>query len=116
MRRQGDTIKWGVRLAKWVKLCRVSEAPTPGNVIEAEVEGVALCVANVNGELSAIDNICPHRQGPLGQGWLEGEVVVCPWHSWMFHAKTGVSEYPSNERVEAFSIRMEGDDVLVEIT
>lgn len=103
------------RLSKWVRLCGVSEAPAPGNVMEAEVEGVALCVANVSGELSAIDNICPHRNGPLGQGWLEGETVVCPWHSWMFHAKTGISEYPSNECVKAFPIRVEGEDVLVQI-
>lgn len=102
-------------MAKWVKLCGLSEAPSPGNVAEVEVEGRALCVANVNGEISAIDNVCPHRNGPLGQGWLEGEVVVCPWHSWIFHAKTGVSEYPSNERVEAFPVRIEGEDVLVEI-
>jgi nitrite reductase (NADH) small subunit len=98
-----------------VKLCDLSEAPSVGNVTEAEVEGIAFCIANVNGELSAIDNVCPHRNGPLGQGWLEGELVVCPWHSWMFHAKTGVAEYPSNERVTAFPICVDGEDVLVEI-
>jgi nitrite reductase (NADH) small subunit len=84
-------------------------------VAEADVEGVSLCVANIEGELSVINNICPHRGGPLGQGWLEGELVVCPWHSWMFHVKTGISEYPSNERVDAFPVRVEGDDVLVEV-
>ena len=93
----------------------MSEAPSPGNVAEAEVEGVPLCVANVEGELSVINNLCPHRGGPLGQGWLEGELVVCPWHSWMFHVKTGVAEYPSNERVDAFPVRVEDDDVLVEV-
>jgi nitrite reductase (NADH) small subunit len=105
----------GLQVAKWVKLCGLSEAPSPGNVAEAEVEGVAICIANVEGELSALDNWCPHRRGPLGQGWLEGELVVCPWHSWMFHAKTGIAEYPSNERVTAVPLRVEGDDVLVEI-
>ena len=102
-------------MAKWVRLCGLSEAPSPGNVAEAEVEGASLCVANVNGELSVINNVCPHRGGPLGQGWLEGDLVVCPWHSWMFHAKTGIAEYPSNERVDAFPLRVEGKDVLVEI-
>ena len=73
-----------------------------GQVAEAEVEGVAICLANVNGELSALDNVCPHRQGPLGQGWVEGETVICPWHSWAFNARTGLAEYPVNERVECF--------------
>ncbi|MDE1178406.1 MAG: Rieske 2Fe-2S domain-containing protein [Edaphobacter sp.] len=102
-------------MAKWVKVCALTEAPRPGGVAEAEAEGIALCLANINGELSALDNWCPHRRGPLGQGWLEGELVVCPWHSWMFHAKTGVAEYPKNERVEAFPVRVDGEDVLVDI-
>lgn len=79
------------------------------------MDGVAICLANVGGELSALDNICPHRQGPLGQGWLEGHYVVCPWHSWMFHVKTGTAEYPEGERVDVIPLRIEGDDVLVEI-
>jgi nitrite reductase (NADH) small subunit len=103
------------RVGQWVRLCGLAEAPAVGQVMEAEVEGVGVCLANVDGELSALDNVCPHRQGPLGQGWLEGEAVVCPWHSWAFHAKTGVAEYPENERVEVFPVLIEGEDVLVDI-
>jgi nitrite reductase (NADH) small subunit len=102
-------------VAKWVTLCKLSEAPAPGNVSEIEVGGVAVCLANVGGELSALDNVCPHRQGPLGQGWLEGDCVVCPWHSWMFHVKTGEAEYPTNERVGVFSLHVVGEEVLIEI-
>ena len=53
-------------MAQWVRLCGVSEAPSVGRVVEAEVDGVGICLANVNGELSALDNWCPHRRGPLG--------------------------------------------------
>jgi len=102
-------------LAKWVRLCGLSEAPPVGQVAEAEVEGVTVCLANVNGELSALNNLCPHRQGPLGQGWLEGGRIVCPWHSWVFDVKTGLSEYPANERVDVFPVRVEEQDVLVDI-
>jgi len=102
-------------VAKWVRLCSLAAAPAEGHVTEAEVEGRAFCLANVNGELTALDNVCPHREGPLGQGWIEGEAVVCPWHSWMFHVMTGVSEYPANERVKVFPLRVEGDDVVVDI-
>jgi nitrite reductase (NADH) small subunit len=83
--------------------------------MEAEVAGVGICLANVGGELSALNNVCPHRQGPLGLGWVEGEAVVCPWHSWAFNARTGVAEYPEGERVGSFPVRVEGEDVLVEI-
>ena len=102
-------------MAKWVKLCGLAVAPAKGQVAEAEVEGRAFCLANVNGELTALDNVCPHREGPLGQGWIEGDAVVCPWHSWAFNVKTGVSEYPVNEVVKVFPLRIEGEDVLVNV-
>ena len=102
-------------MAQWVRICGVTEAPGVGAVMEAEVGGVGVCLANVNGELSALDNWCPHRRGPLGQGWVEGEAVVCPWHSWTFNAKTGKAEYPENERVVVFPVRVEGEDVLIDL-
>ena len=96
-------------------MCGLSEAPQPGNVVELEAEGTAICLANADGQLSALDNVCPHRQGPLGQGWMEGDCVVCPWHSWTFNAKTGLADYPPNEQVGVFPLRVEGDEVLVEV-
>jgi nitrite reductase (NADH) small subunit len=102
-------------VAQWVRLCGVAESPAVGQVQETEAGGVAICLANVNGELSALDNWCPHRRGPLGQGWVEGEAVVCPWHSWAFNAKTGQAEYPLHERIDVFPLKVEGDDILVDI-
>jgi len=102
-------------LAEWVRLCGVGEAPGVGSVMEAEVKGVAVCLANVGGRLCALDNVCPHRQGPLGQGWLEGEAVVCPWHSWAFNVDTGVAEPPERARVDVFPVKLEGEDVLVNL-
>jgi nitrite reductase (NADH) small subunit len=103
-------------VAEWVRVCGVAEAPKAGEAMEAEAAGVGICLANVAGELSALDNWCPHRRGPLGQGWIEGEAVVCPWHSWTFNVKTGKAEFPVHERVAVFPVRVEGEDVLVEIS
>jgi nitrite reductase (NADH) small subunit len=104
-----------VIVAQWVRLCRLADAPKAGSVIEVEADGIEVCLANVNGELSALDNICPHRQGPLGQGWIEGDAVVCPWHSWAFHVKTGQAVYPEKEQVDVLPLRIEGEDVLIDI-
>jgi nitrite reductase (NADH) small subunit len=102
-------------VARWVRLCGLAEAPANGQVAEASADGVGICLANLNGELAAIDNLCPHRGGPLGQGWLEDESVVCPWHSWTFHLKTGVAEFPVKHRQTVFPLRVEGDEVLVDL-
>lgn len=109
------TAEEGLRMEHWVRLCSVAEAPTEGNVIEAEVEGVGVCLARLHGDLSALDNWCPHRRGPLGQGWVEGEAVVCPWHSWAFNLHTGVAEPPERASVDVFPVRIEGDEVLIDL-
>ena len=48
---------------------------------------VALC--NVDGEILALQDTCPHAGGPLGEGTLEGDIVQCPWHGWTFNVRTG---------------------------
>ena len=50
----------------------------PGSVMEATVEGRLVAVCNVGGELHAIDGICAHHGGPLGQGALHETTLVCP--------------------------------------
>ena len=99
----------------WVQICPLAEAPQEGEVIEAEVEGVSVCLARHKGTLSALDNICPHRQGPLGQGWLEGDAVICPWHSWAFNLETGIVDPPEHAAVAVFPVRIEEEAVLIEI-
>jgi nitrite reductase (NADH) small subunit len=48
-------------------------------------------------------------------GWVEGESVVCPWHSWTFNVRTGVAEFPVQQRVAVFPVKVVGEDVLVEL-
>ena len=103
-------------MEQWVRLCGVEDAPKPGEVTEAEVQGIAVCLANVNGRLAALDNWCPHRRGPLGQGWLEGDAVVCPWHSWAFDTTTGIADPPEHAKVDVLPLRAEGDDLFVDIS
>jgi nitrite reductase (NADH) small subunit len=102
-------------MAQWVRLCGVEEAPQPGKVMRLEAHGVDVCLANVNGTLSALDNWCPHRRGPLGEGWVEGDRVVCPWHAWGFEVATGNCP-EEHAHVDVFPLKTEGGDVLVDIT
>ena len=104
-----------VGLAGWVRVCAVEEAPSEGGVMEAVAEGMEVCLARVGGELRALDNLCPHRLGPLGQGWVEGGAVVCPWHSWAFDVCTGVAAYPEKARVAVYPVRVEGGSIELEL-
>ena len=102
-------------MAQWVKLCGMGEAPEPGEVAEVEANGVALCLANVEGRLAALDNLCPHLGGPLGQGWIEGGAVICPWHAWAFDPVTGQAAQPECAQVRVYPLRVEGEAVEVDV-
>ncbi len=67
-----------------------------------------------DGEFSAISGICNHAGGPLGEGKLDGDYVVCPWHYWKFHCRTGEGEPGyEDDRVPAHDVRVENGRVLV---
>ena len=46
-------------------------------------------IVNLNGEIYALDNICPHQGASLGLGEIKGEEIICPLHQWRFNVKTG---------------------------
>jgi nitrite reductase (NADH) small subunit len=95
------------------RMCSRAELPSVGEAKEFEVDGRPICVANVGGSLCAMDNVCVHRGGPLGQGSVERGKVVCPWHGWEFDPKTGAAAHNPQHRVAVYEIRVAGDEVLV---
>src|SRR5258705_1821915 len=76
-------------MPNFVRLAAQSELPPEGEAKEFPLGDRVICVANVNGTISAMDNVCLHRGGPLGQGLIEGDKVVCPWHGWQWDPGTG---------------------------
>jgi nitrite reductase (NADH) small subunit len=104
-----------VIMSKLVKVAEMKDiAPGTGKVVQAE--GRSLALFNVAGTFHAIDNTCTHESGPLGEGALVGEVVTCPWHSTEFNVRTGEALGPlTEEGVQSYPVKVQGDDVLVEL-
>ena len=101
-------------MTEFKKALRTAEVP-PGCAKEVEVEGKALSVFNVNGTFYALDDICPHKGGPLSEGSLEGTVVTCPWHGWKFDVQTGISPINPQAQTQTYPVKVEGDDILVAV-
>jgi multimeric flavodoxin WrbA/nitrite reductase/ring-hydroxylating ferredoxin subunit len=73
-----------------------------------------LAVSFKDGKLGAVSNACNHVGGPLGDGRLDGELVVCPWHHWKFDRCTGVGEVGfEQDRIPAYPVRAEKGRILV---
>ncbi len=102
-------------MAEFVRICGKAELPSAGQAREVAVGDRLLCIANENGSISVMDNVCPHRGGPLGQGMIEGGKIICPWHAWAFDLKTGEATHAPQTKVPIYEVRVEGEDVFVKL-
>ncbi|MGH2429710.1 MAG: Rieske (2Fe-2S) protein [Candidatus Limnocylindria bacterium] len=100
----------------FVTVARASEIE-PGTVRVVEIDGRSLCVGlTEDGEWGAIDNVCTHDGGVLGEGELDDTGVECPRHGARFDLFTGrVLALPAVRPVAAYVARLEGDEVQVEL-
>jgi nitrite reductase/ring-hydroxylating ferredoxin subunit/multimeric flavodoxin WrbA len=80
------------------------------------VQRTKIALSYRDGRFGAISGACNHVGGPLGEGVLDGDYVVCPWHHWKFHCRTGEGE-PGFEadRVPAFDLREEAGRLWVRL-
>lgn len=90
-------------------------AIAPDEFMTVEVDGVSVIVANVDGDIQAIENNCPHDHVPMDEGGCiqEGQ-FVCPWHGAKFCMKSGdVTEPPAFEGVAKLPTRIENGRIQV---
>ena len=98
-----------------VRIAAKAELPASGEAKEFTCGDKTICLANVDGTLAAMDNVCVHRGGPLGQGVVDSGKVVCPWHGWAYDPKTGTTTHNDSMKVNVYPLKIEGEDVLIEV-
>jgi 3-phenylpropionate/trans-cinnamate dioxygenase ferredoxin subunit len=102
-------------MAEFVKAAKVSEIP-PGTGRIVNLKGKEIALFNIAGTFFALDNACPHEEGPLAEGDVEGHEVTCPWHGARFDIRTGKALCaPAFTDVERYNVRVTGEDAEVEI-
>ena len=105
----------GTTAGAYVTVARVGEIP-PGGVKVLRIGDQEIAVFNVAGAYHAMDDICTHDGGPLAEGEIEGDVVICPRHGARFSIRTGAAlSFPAVTPVDRYPVRVEGDDLLVGI-
>ncbi len=99
----------------WQTVARAGDL-AQGTTRVVEVDDKRIVVCNLDGEFYAIDDLCTHDGGPLGQGELIDDLIECPRHGAMFEVKTGkVASLPAVFPVQTYPMRVEGDEVQVEV-
>jgi nitrite reductase/ring-hydroxylating ferredoxin subunit/multimeric flavodoxin WrbA len=98
---------------EWIDVGAAADFKTTP-LCEAKVGDQRVAISYKDGQFGVISNVCNHVGGPLGKGRLEGEYVVCPWHQYKFHRRTGQGQ-PGFEaaRVPVYALREENGRLLV---
>lgn len=99
-------------MAEFVKAAKASEIQ-PGSGSVVSVGGKDRALFNVDGTFYCIDNTCVHRGGPIGEGFVQESVVVCPWHGWQYDITTGKCKTNPSASLARYEVKVEGDDVLI---
>ncbi len=101
--------------AQWHDLGPVAEL-AKRSLQQIEVGRTKIALSYANGEFGAISGVCNHVGGPLGEGKLDGEYVVCPWHNWKYHRSGGQGEPGFEaETVPHYEIKIEQGRLLVNL-
>ena len=101
-------------MAAYVKVANVDDLqPGQAKLVEAGDQRVALF--NVDGTCYAISDTCTHRGGPLSEGTLEHDVVICPWHNARFCVRNGeVQGPPAQQSVTSYPVRVTDGRIEIE--
>jgi multimeric flavodoxin WrbA/nitrite reductase/ring-hydroxylating ferredoxin subunit len=101
--------------ADWQDLGAVAEL-RQRSLQQLTVGRTKIALSHHDGVFGAVSGACNHVGGPLGEGTLEGDFVVCPWHHWKFHRVTGRGE-PGYEadQVPRYVLKEEGGRLLVDL-
>ncbi|MCS7207357.1 MAG: non-heme iron oxygenase ferredoxin subunit [Dehalococcoidia bacterium] len=98
---------------RWVAVASVRDVP-PGTVRVVRAGGESLALCNVNGQFYAVQNLCTHDGGPLGEGELVGYAVECPRHGARFDVRTGtVLALPAVRPIRTYKTRVQGETIEV---
>ena len=97
------------------KVARVGDIP-PGQMLFLDVEDEEIVLCNVNGEFWAVANVCSHDGGTLSEGLLLGNQIEYPRHGARFDVRSGeVKALPAVVPIPTYDVRVEGDDILVDV-
>jgi nitrite reductase/ring-hydroxylating ferredoxin subunit len=99
----------------FVKVATVADIAV-GQGALIDVNGVSVALFNAgNGRFHATSPLCPHEDGPLAEGWLEGDAVVCPWHGFDFELGSGRCRVDEGLSIAVYPVRVVGDAVEVDL-
>lgn len=96
------------------KLAERSDVPDGQRGLVVEAAGRHIAIFKVGGQFHAVDNRCLHQGASLGDGFLEGACITCPWHGWRYDLISGTCLDNPQLKLRKFPLRVEGKEIWIE--
>lgn len=104
----------GPDLSGFVRLGPCADVPD-GRGKAYVAQGRKVAVFRDGDRYFALANQCPHKRGPLADGYVEGKVVTCPWHGWEIDLESGAVLHDATLSAPCFALRVENGELLVKV-
>jgi len=102
-------------MASWTRVADSLDCPV-GSLKCVLVEGTAIVLANVDGDVYALLDKCSHENYPLSDGELDGQDVVCMYHGARFDACTGRNKtLPAIRPVKSFPVDIREGEIYIDV-
>ncbi|PTW63198.1 assimilatory nitrite reductase (NAD(P)H) small subunit [Breoghania corrubedonensis] len=103
-------------IANWTRIGVLDDIPRQGS---RKVRAGAMTIAvfrNADDRVFALEDKCPHKNGPLSQGIVHGDCVTCPLHNWVISLETGMAQGADEGETPAFRVRLDGQDIYLDLS
>ena len=97
------------------RVARLADIPDPGREV-VEIDDRLVVLLHVGGEVFAIDDVCTHDGGPLGEGDLQDHTIACPRHGAKFDIRSGAAlTMPATRPTASHEVKVEGGEIFVKL-
>lgn len=97
----------------WVAIGSLEDIPRRGSRRVANGDMTIAVFRTIDDRVFALEDKCPHKNGPLSQGIVHDGCVTCPLHNWVISLETGMAQGADEGETRAFPIQMDGDQILL---
>lgn len=95
-------------------VAKLNEVPSLGKKL-VTVEGQEVLLVNFKGTIYAVENECPHQGAPLAGAIIKDGHLSCPRHGYRFDLSSGVCKDFPEFVLKSWPVRIEGDEIIVDL-
>ncbi len=97
----------------WVEVGTLSDIPRQGARCVKNGEMTIAIFRTTQDDVFALEDKCPHKNGPLSQGIVHDGCVTCPLHNWVISLSTGTAQGADEGETRTFPVKLDGETVLL---